>query len=244
MRLTNLERTFRHNLRAFLTYIRGNKIALDGCEIDVSSDLVPKRIISRLYNGTYEEPERIILNNHFSFENPTVELGAGMGVLSCITNSKLAKPNNHVVVEANPNLIPVIKDNRSINNAKFDVFHSALSYDRNQIPFNLHEEFESSSLFRETESSVQVPTTTLSEIIDEKSFQTINLIADIEGSEKNLFDNEMDTIQEKVAFLLLEFHPSVLGEDTVHTYLNELRERGFVEQASKEFIYCFKNKTF
>jgi FkbM family methyltransferase len=63
-------------------------------------------------------------------EHPVVELGAGIGVMSCVTNAVLHNPVRYVVVEANPRAIPTLRQNQDSNCCKFEMLNPALSGDK------------------------------------------------------------------------------------------------------------------
>ena len=50
-----------------------------------------------------------------------VEFGGGIGVISCLANRRIGQRDRHIVVEANPHLIPLLEKNRSLNRCAFTV---------------------------------------------------------------------------------------------------------------------------
>ena len=52
---------------------------------------------------------------------PVVELGGSAGIVACLTNSLLLDPTRHIVVEANPNLVPILERNRQTNGCQFGI---------------------------------------------------------------------------------------------------------------------------
>ena len=78
--------------------------------------------------GRYERPERELLRTYIEPARPVIELGGGLGVIASLINRRLHDPERHVVVEANPSLLPVIDANRRRNDARFSIVHGAIAY--------------------------------------------------------------------------------------------------------------------
>ncbi len=89
-------------------------LALDGCEFDVSSPVITRRVKSSLLFHRYERGERQALRRHLDPAKPVVELGGGIGVVACVINRRLSNPHRHVVVEANARLIEIIRANAAL----------------------------------------------------------------------------------------------------------------------------------
>ena len=72
-----------------------------------------------------------------------------------------------------------------------------------------------------------MPAVTLSELLGKHNFQTINLIADIEGAEVTLVKNESDVLRKHVMNLIMETHPEFQGPKNVAEMLTTLEDLGF-----------------
>jgi len=77
-----------------------------------------------LLRTTYEPPASY--NPDTQGGAAVLELGGCLGVLSCTINKRLGDPTKHVVLEANPALIPYLRGNREINRAAFIVTNSVV----------------------------------------------------------------------------------------------------------------------
>ena len=119
---------------------------LDGCKFSIAKDPVPANVVDLLLLDRYEEPERKALKKFLDPELPVVELGACIGVVSCLTNRRLHKPNKHVVVEANPALLPLLEQNRDRNDCQFKIVHAAVSHGARTITFNVDDNILASSV--------------------------------------------------------------------------------------------------
>ncbi|MBZ0286788.1 MAG: FkbM family methyltransferase, partial [Anaerolineae bacterium] len=191
-----------------LVELRGDRVRLDGCQFDLSSGNILTAQKAGFWVGNYEVKERIAVQQIPNLGLPIVELGGGIGVVSCVTSKHFANPANHVVVEANPNMIPVITRQRDLNGCRFTILPANLAYDGFEVPFHVSSKFLASSALdlpdQETEV-VRVPATTLGAILDRHGFDRIVLICDIEGAEVSLFDHESDLLGKRVQYLVLEY---------------------------------------
>jgi hypothetical protein len=94
---------------------------LDGCVFALDDPAVNEELRYLLLSGKHEGPERRLARRYVDPALPVVELGAAMGVVSCIINRRLADPARHVVVEANPGMIPLLTRNRDRNGCRFRI---------------------------------------------------------------------------------------------------------------------------
>lgn len=210
-----------------LVEVMGNRVRVEGLQFSVESPLILRKLKSRFLTDRYEKPERRLLRKYLDPALPVVELGACIGVVSCVTNRLLLDPSAHVVVEAHPQLIPLLEQNRELNGCKFTIVAKALAYGTQEVAFGLHEYFVGSGLRRPAERQVMVPATTLRALADERGFGDFQLICDIEGYEVDLIANEGDLLRERVSLLVLETHGFIVGDDEIARMAARLRELGF-----------------
>ena len=90
--------------------------------------------------GDYEAEERELIRSYLRPEDSVLELGACIGAVSCTTNKLLADKSRHVVLEANPKLIPMLEHNRNVNGCGFTVLNRAASQEKS-VTFYLTDEF-------------------------------------------------------------------------------------------------------
>src|SRR5215212_6700577 len=114
---------------------RGNIVQADGLRFSVAHPAITRGVKGLFLLNRYERPEREALKTCIDPTLPVIELGASIGVISCLTNKRLLDSSRHVVVEANPDLIPLLKTNREHNRCRFKVLHAALSYSANEVEF-------------------------------------------------------------------------------------------------------------
>lgn len=219
----------------------GNRVKYEGLMFDVSDPSISTTIKGRFLFGAYERPEAISLKRYLDREMPVIEVGACLGVVSCFTNSLLRDPRRHVVVEANPHLMPVIERNRRMNNCSFQALHRALAYDAEEVEFFIDEWVISSALqtdrsdvqkARRMMERVLVPATTVARTADEAGFDRVSVIVDIEGAEVEMVDREIDFMKRRVHQLFLETHARLVGDEATQSIIGKLKDVGFKEVAT------------
>lgn len=207
--------------------IKGNKISIDGCEFNVNSPAITTKFKSHFYFDDYELEERDALKHYLNPELPVIELGGAMGVVACLTNKNLVHPEKHVVVEANPEILPLLEDNRERNNCRFNVLHGAVAYGTEEITFNLNQDFWASSAQFSTDKSVTVQAITLKQVADKFNFDKFTLICDIEGGEIDMVKFDAEVLRDRVTTLILEVHPYIHGEELIKNMLLDLEKMNF-----------------
>jgi FkbM family methyltransferase len=231
-----------------LVELRGNRVTLDGCQFDLSSNVILTPQKAGFWAGNYEVKERIAVQQIPNLGLPVVELGGGIGVVSCVTSKHFGNPKVHVVMEANPNMIPVITRQRDLNNCNFTIIPANLAYDGAEVPFHVNAKFLASSALdipdQTAQEIVRVPAMSLGAVLDQHGFDKIVLICDVEGAEVSLFEHESELIGSRVKYFVLEFHPKITGKDTVEQIQARLETLGFTNLYQGKDNYLYRNETF
>ena len=85
------------------------------------------------------------------------------------------------------------------------------------------------------------PSSTLKNVLDKFNYEKISLVVDIEGSELELVENELDVIAEHVETLIIELHAANWGAGVagVEKVKNDLIESGFVisQRVGSDFVF-------
>jgi FkbM family methyltransferase len=206
---------------------RNGVATLDGCIFDLH-DIPNTRMKLELLTGRYEQSERTAARQYIRPEWPVVELGACIGGVSCVTNKLLKSPWAHVVVEANPRVIPLLESNRRDNHCSFKIVNGALAYGTDTVTFSPWFDFWGNSIHHELASGqpVTVPAVRLQQILDEEHFDSYALLCDIEGQEYELVMHEPDALQ-AAKVVIMEVHPDVTGAEKVDAMLGRMAELGF-----------------
>lgn len=200
------------------------------------------KLRAMFHSHQYEKNEIWMVENFLVRELPVVELGGSIGVVSCVINKLLSYPQKHIVVEANPYLIPLLRSNKNRNKCQFKIVTGAIGYGSQVL--TLHVSTRSPSLgncFVEYDKQVQVKTVSLRKLLDENDLQNICLVSDIEGAEDGLLNSEMEVITKHVKLLIFESHAEYLGSERVQYQLNSLVARGFETVFSEDSFHVLKN---
>lgn len=208
----------------------GNKVRMDGMTFCVDSPQISTRHKSTLAFGLHEVEERQLVARWIPSDVPLIELGGGLGVVSCLANRNLLNRSKMVVVEANPKMIPILSVNRDVNGCGFAIVNMALGYDGTDISFGIDREFVGSSSLRNKhgdDSWLTVKATTVAQIMDAHGFDQVGIICDIEGTEADLIKRELPVLGERVRYLMAEMHPAILGHQLVQDLLAQLSVLGF-----------------
>jgi FkbM family methyltransferase len=214
----------RRVLRPTIIRHRGVRLAIDG-------GVLSPNMVAAFYKGIYESPEADLIRATMTPDDRVLELGGGVGFIGIIAARIVRHPDQVLIVEANPQLIPVMEQNFDLNGVRPAVRNSVLGKsDAKDVSFFVHQDFWASSLTkfpgaRET----KVPQLDVRIILSE--FRPTYMILDIEGGEIDLFNGlNLDGIQK----LCLEVHPQQTGQGAVDNLFASFHAQGFVlEHASR-----------
>jgi FkbM family methyltransferase len=218
-----------------------SEAVIGGIRVDMNNPHIIPVIKWFMQHGLYENSERKLCLNHFPGDMPIIELGAGIGVVACISNRLLNVPTKHIAVEANPNIIEHLERNRKINYGQFKIINAALSYEKDLVDFKVHRIFLASGIKNNTAGSVAVPTITLQKIAESANFNTFNLICDIEFSEVQLIKYEVSYLRDHVKWFLVEIHKQFVERTQIKTAIQSLLDNGFELVEKCNNVFCYRN---
>ena len=207
--------------------LMGNRVRIDGMVFSTDSPAIATSDKSAMFVALYEVAERMLVGRWLPADLPIVEFGGGLGVVSCAANRKLTRREQHVVVEANPRIVGLLQQNRDLNNCRFQVVNKALAYGLESVKFTLQSNFLSGRIGGDSPEVVAVPATSLKAVADASGFDQISVICDTEGAEALLVSEELDTLRQRVRFLLVEIHPEFLGNEGASQVVQTLESSGF-----------------
>jgi FkbM family methyltransferase len=226
------------NIRELRAWVAG-VVTIDGCQFTTRN--VPEPVVRALCSGPYEYPERVSIKKYIDPSLPIIELGGCVGVVSCISNRLLKEGVLHIVVEANPALVPLIHANAERNKCNIEVVHAAVSERSGTASFEVSSSLMSSSLLGSGHDCnlLEVPACTLSELLDRYNMPACNLICDIEGSEYNLVQHARKTFASRVRTIIMEVHPHSLGQVRIMEMTDILLNLGFHKVAKIDNVISF-----
>ena len=197
-----------------------------------------------LWLGRYETLERHAVLRWLPPDRPVVELGASIGVVSCLVNQRLNDPIRHVCVEANPAVVPVLTANRDANGCRFQIVHGAIAYGSDVVAFGASEAIVDSTVLESgTGCRIPVPSLSLGQIVGDTHFTRCTLICDIEGAEEALLAHEAQILRDAVETVLIEVHPDHLGKDGVDCLFRRFAEVGFGPRWHRGAVWVLSKDT-
>lgn len=197
----------------------------EGCRFLIPKDLTSVVYRARFHYDLYEWEERRLVNEFVRPDDSVIEIGACIGILSCLTNKRLSEtPEAHVVIEPNPELIPYIEKNRELNDCGFHI-EQCLVTDETDPVFYTAKHISKGSASQRTSDQVNVKPCRLTDLEDKYGKFNV-LIMDIQGGELDLIELEKNTLAH-FRLVIAEFHPAIIGASSVEQCRALLRELGF-----------------
>jgi FkbM family methyltransferase len=225
-----------------LVALSGNRLTVDGCRFELSHPLITNATRARMLRGRYERSERALLDAWLDRQSPVIELGGGLGVTATLINRRLHDPERHVVVEANPLLIPVLYKHRQLNGGRFAIRHGAISYSGESTPaLAIGRDFLSARLGNSAPVCVAVPTLTLKDLVREYAYERVALVCDIEGTETDLVEHDGDVLRSHIATFIVEVHPEFRSAVERQNMFSALDRLGFARTANIRKVHVFQN---
>jgi FkbM family methyltransferase len=186
-------------------------IETQGIKVPFVPAIITPNIERPMRNNRYEGGECANLRRVLRPGDRVLELGAGVGLLSTIS-AQVPGVELVVAVEANPDLIPLIRETHRLNNiTNVDLRNGiAAATDGEDVTFYLRPDFWASSMDagpHRYSRTVQLKQLGIKGLMADVKPTVI--VCDIEGGENGLFD-EADL--SGVRAMVLELHPKVYGE--------------------------------
>jgi len=210
-----------------------------GVSLPVRHPLVSEGIAREIYLGDYEAKEIDIIDNRLSPEDTVFEVGGGLGFLSAYCAKRVG--SHHVVTyEANPDLIPVIRDTHARNAVTPTVINALLACGEGTREFHLEQDFWASSAHRQGGRAITVPQLDLNTEL--RRLRPSFLIVDIEGGEAEFF-SVADL--SSVVKICVETHADVLGNRALSEMFAHIVAQGFVFDFSlirKNVFYFYRDR--
>ncbi len=207
--------------------LKGGRFHADGCVFEIPSGLTSRSYRSCFLHDDYELDERALIRRFIRADDRVLELGACLGIVSCITNRLLSDRSAHVVVEGNPRLIPAIHRNSALNNCGFLVENCAASNEK-EATFYLHPVYVvGGTTERKSSHGVRVPGRSLGDLT-ERYGPFSALIMDVEGSELSLFKAKPEILN-NYRLVIVELHAWAIGEEGVNQCRELLQVAGFAK---------------
>ena len=207
----------------------------EGLRIAYPKGLVDIGFRSMFFFDLFEESERELLRDRIRPDDRVLEVGACLGVVSCLIDRQLGEEGRLVVVEANPRIIPVLRQNRDENGAGFAIEACAIG-DGEEREFAFGDSIvtgrvPTGATGERSVETTPVPTRTLADLEEEHGPFNV-LVADIEGGELELLESNPECLR-RLRMVLVELHPGTIGEDGAGQCRKALTEAGLLLEATE-----------
>ncbi|UJH69044.1 FkbM family methyltransferase [Allomuricauda sp. SCSIO 65647] len=194
----------------------------------------------RFVFNAYEREEAKYLTTHLDPNAKILELGSCLGYISCLTNKLISNKSDHVVLEANPKLIPWIEKNKKENTCSFSIENRIISKDTSNT-FFIHDLIVGGSTKRVTGEKVEIEGSSIEELQKKYNLEFDTLIMDIEGGELDFFRNFQSSVKNFKA-IFFEIHPfaEILTKDEASECEEILLSLGFTKTLSDNNFQVWK----
>ncbi len=206
-----------------------------GIRVPFVPGIVTPAIERPMRNSRYEKGECLALRAMLQPGDRVLELGAGVGLLSTVA-ALVPGVEAVTAVEANPGLIPMIRETHRLNGAAHvDLLNAVVTGGDGAaatLPFYLRHDFWASSMepaSRPYEAVAEVPCLAFAPLLARTRATVI--VCDIEGAELGLFAG---ADLSGVRAVVVELHPKVYGDDGLRQVEAALIGQGLLRQPGFE----------
>lgn len=209
---------------------------LGGVKLAAPDAVLNGKLREKLRGGGYEGHEAKAARLRVRPGLRVLELGAGLGYIAAIC-AELAGAENVVTVEANPDMIAVIRANLDRNGqGAVTLLHAAVvgaDFGAGAVQFEKKKAFWAGRLADEHSNPavvVPVPVVALSALLAE--YRPRMVIMDIEGAEQYLFDAPWPA---HVDHVMMELHPNQYPQSTIKQIVDCMSVSGLTYDADASF---------
>lgn len=216
-----------------------NPVNYNGVILDVNYGSIDTRYKARfcpLYIlNAHSINEKELIDRNLSPDTPVIELGGGIGYISCYINQRLDS-QHQIVVEPNPSNIKYNKRNRRLNNCNYTLLEGAYHPVGESTTFQFGSRF-STGKTQVGNEGIEVAGFSLDSICQDYELDEFCLVSDIEGGEFPLIDNEMEILSERANMIIMEFHAKNAQEKEI--YKRKIQNNGFsvVDESEKAIVF-------
>ncbi|MGB7321206.1 MAG: FkbM family methyltransferase [Albidovulum sp.] len=194
----------------------------------------------------YEEEEAGMVQGFMAPGTNVIELGGCMGIVSALIRKTIGPDAQHIIVEANPRLVPICEANATIGAAegKTRVLAAAIDYSGAEtVTFAAGPNAHMGRVGAGGEAGVTVPALQLSELAKTLPDGPFALVCDIEGGELSLFAAERDLLN-RIDLIVLETHPHIYagGAADMAPMMAAICDSGLELVKEEKDVICFQRK--
>lgn len=223
----------------------GQQLEYRGVSLDLSNPYIDRNLRLRFLHDNHEWEEAELVDTHLPPSLDTIELGAGIGFLSCYIDARLEPEATQLAVEAHDGLIPTLRGNKDRNDGDFKMVHGAYSPAADEVKFHVDRDFRSGSLVRHADADNRVETITIDatdvqQLASEYGLSEFALVVDIEGGEYELLAAELEFLAAYCRLLVVEFHDRA-GRD-IEATIDSLDDGSFTLVERRNVVCVFERE--
>jgi FkbM family methyltransferase len=240
---------YRASIGRLIARVCHDKIPNMGCVIETGSPLVVPRIKAKLFLRGYEPVEINFVKKYLRPGRDVIDLGSSLGVVASHVGRKLQAGRRVICVEANPQLLDIIRANvtRNAPHVQVETVSGAVDYPpdrRTWVELALGFDNLVAHIVEDVvvPNGIFVPTVSLSEIVRHFGLREYALVSDIEGSEAGLLEMDGAALVH-CRQMIVELHHTVRRERIIlaEELAVQLREQhGFRQLDRRGGVYVFE----
>jgi FkbM family methyltransferase len=198
-----------------------------------------------LFLGFYEKSERRLIRKFLRNDLDVIELGSGVGVISCAILAMMGEQRRLLCVEANPKAIPALKANvdRNLPRRKaVSVINQGISYtSADTLHFRADDAILGSRVTGKCSATDIVQPARLGGIYRQSRFERFALVCDIEGAEAGILLHDREILRHCDQIIAELHHTSLEGREYTVTNLAGMVERlGFRQVGRRHDVFAYE----
>ncbi len=204
--------------------------------------------IARLFWGYYEKSERSLIQRFLHPGANVIELGSGVGVISCSILRKIGPAGKLLCVEGNPQTISVLRNNLTCNypaRSADQIIHATVDYSNAEsIRYHSDSNILGSSVVGDGPSTAgqqRAPALSLAKVYEQSGFQTFALVCDIEGAEVGILRQDAEILR-RCNQIIIELHTTTSANKrySVLDLKTDIERLGFRCIGSRRNVFTFE----
>lgn len=203
-----------HKAGRVIGTLTAKRIRHQGLWFDTRSRDFTPRVRAQMFWGAYEGAETRMIRSFLRGSAAVVELGSSLGITAAHIADVMAPGGHLTCVEANPRLLPGLRERLSKRCAdmRVDVLHAAITDHCGTSVLAIAAHTVGSRLHGDPQSgqpTVQVPALTLREVVVQRDLAEFDLVSDIEGGEAAFLLQDPDILR-NCRRAVIELHDTTL----------------------------------
>lgn len=219
----------------------GRKYQYHGITLDL---LCLDPVVQRnIVNGNYESGTLKNIDEYLSPNDDVIELGAGIGLVSCYIDRYLSNKSIQIVLEPNENIINELQKNAKTNDGDFQIINAAYSPNHDSVELTVDGAFWGGTTILDGDRTMTIDGINLENLTNIHGLAEFTLISNMEGAEYLLLYNEIDVLKEKCDKLMVGFHD--VNGYSIEDAISHIEENGFrlaTNNGNKKYV--FENKRY